>query len=221
MGTTLQLDADDGHTLSTYRADPQAKPRAGIAVVQEVFGVNEHVRRVCDDFAARGYVAIAPALFERIERGVELGYTDEALARGRELRTALGWDDPLRDVAAALAVLRQAGKVGVVGYCWGGSVAWLSATRLDADCAVCYYGGQIVQFCEERARCPVLMHFGERDPIIAAEDVERIRSAQPEIPIYTYPAGHGFNCDARADYDPQSAALAKERTLAFLAEHVG
>ncbi len=221
MGTTLQLEADDGHALSAYRADPEARCRGGILVIQEVFGVNEHIRRVCDDFAARGYAAVAPALFDRIERGVELDYTDDGLARGRELRTALGWDDPLRDVAAAAATLQEAGKVGTVGYCWGGSIAWLSATRLDVACAVCYYGGQIVQFCAERAGCPVLMHFGERDPIIPPEDVERIRGAQPEIPIYTYPAGHGFNCDARADYDSESAALAKERTLAFLAEHLG
>jgi carboxymethylenebutenolidase len=221
MQTTLQLTAEDGHTFSAYRADPNGRPRAGIVVVQEVFGLNDHVRRVCDGFAADGYAALAPALFDRVERGVELDYAGADLTRGRELRAELGWEAPLRDVAAALSALGELGKVGVVGYCWGGSVAWLSATRLTPACAVCYYGGQIVQFLDERPRCPVLMHFGERDPFITTEDVERIRAAQPEIPVHTYPAGHGFNCDQRADYDARSAALARERTMAFFAEHLG
>lgn len=221
MQTTLQLTAEDGHTFSAYRADPDGRPRAGIVVVQEVFGLNDHVRRVCDGFAADGYTALAPALFDRVERGVELAYAGADLARGRELRAELGWEAPLRDVAAALTALGELGKVGVVGYCWGGSIAWLSATRLTPACAVCYYGGQIAQFLDERPRCPVLMHFGERDPFITTEDVESIRAARPEIPVHTYPAAHGFNCDQRADYDARSAALARERTMAFFAEHLG
>jgi len=221
MGRTIELTAADGHRLSAYRADPPGDPRAGLVIIQEVFGVNAHVRRVCDDFAGAGYLSVAPALFERVEPGVELGYSGDELARGRELRTRLGWDAPLRDVDAAIAAAREAGKVAAVGYCWGGSVAWLAATRLDVDCAACYYGGQIVQFADEHPRCPVLMHFGEKDPIIPSEDVERIRAAHPDIPVYVYPAGHGFNCEVREDYHRESAELARQRTLEFLERHLG
>ena len=143
------------------------------------------------------------------------------MARGRALRTALGWDAPLRDIAAAIAAVAESGKVGVVGYCWGGSLAWLSATRLDIACSAAYYGGQIHQFRGETPRCPTLMHFGETDAFIASEHRELIHDGHPDIPVHVYPAGHGFNCDARADYHADSARLARERTLAFLAEHVG
>jgi len=221
VGTPISLEAADGHLLGAYRADPAGAARAGLVVIQEVFGVNDHIRRVCDGFAAEGYAVIAPALFDRAERGVALDYDEAGLARGREIRTALGWDDPLRDVAAAVTALGGAGPAGVIGYCWGGSLAWLAATRLDVACAVGYYGGQIAAFVDERPRCPVLLHFGERDPIIPAEDVGRIREAHPEVPVHVYPAGHGFNCDARSDYDGESARLARERTLAHLAAHLG
>jgi len=220
MGTNIELKASDGHALGAYRVDPPETPRAGLVVIQEVFGVNRHVRGLCEGFAAEGYATVAPALFDRLERGAELAYDDAGLARGRALRTALGWTDPLLDVAAGIGAVRAAGKVGVVGYCWGGSVAWLAATRLDADCAVCYYGGQIVHFKDEHPQCPVLLHFGDRDPIIPEADVEAIRAAHPVLPIHVYPAGHGFNCDERADHDPESAALARERTLQFLREHL-
>jgi carboxymethylenebutenolidase len=218
---TLTLTAADGHQFSAYRADPDGAARGGIVVIQEIFGVNGHIRGVADRFAAAGYAALAPALFDRLARGTELGYDEAGIARGRELRAELGWDDPLKDVAAAVAALADAGKVGAVGYCWGGSVAWLSATRLAVAGAVSYYGGQIIEFKDEPPRAPALMHFGDKDAGIPMTDVEAIRAAQPGVPIHVYPAGHGFNCDQRADFHKESADLALERTLAFFAEHIG
>lgn len=222
MGQMIELTAADGHTLSAYRADPENEPRAGIVVIQEVFGVNPHIRSVCDGFAAEGYGVVAPAIFDRLERGVELQYDEAGITHGRALRTKLGWKSPVLDVSAAVTALKDAGlKVGTVGYCWGASVTWLSATRLDVNCAVCYYGAQIVDFCEEQPRCPVIFHFGEKDDLIPPENVDRIRKAQPEIPLYLYPTGHGFNCDARADFHPESSELARQRTLEFFVKHLG
>ena len=221
MGETISLTADDGHELGAYRARPEGAARGGLVVIQEIFGVNGHIRSVCDGFAAEGYEVIAPALFDRAEPGIELAYDAAGIARGREIRAGIGWSGPVRDMAAAQAALSGAGRVGAVGYCWGGSLAWLAATRLGPACAVSYYGGQIVQFKDESATCPVLMHIGDKDASISADDVAVIRAAQPDVPVHIYPAGHGFNCDQRADYHAESAALARERTLAFLAQHLG
>ena len=220
QGEFIRLTASDGHTLFAYRSMPKGRPKAAVVVIQEVFGVNHHIRAVCDGFAAQGYATIAPSLFDREEKRVELGYSEHELVRGRELRTAIGWEAPLLDVQAAVAAAEAYGRVGVVGYCWGGSVAWLAATRLNPACAVCYYGGQIIDFKDETALCPVLMHLGQRDQIITAEHAVAIRNAQPDIAICTYAAGHGFNCTERADYDPENAALALDRTLAFFANHL-
>jgi len=190
-------------------------------VIQEIFGVNRHVRGVADGFAKDGYAVVAPALFDRAEKRVELGYDQRAIESGRALRAKVGWDDPLKDVAAAAAALGGTGKVGVVGYCWGGSVAWLSATRLQVACVVCYYGGQIAQLKHETPKAPVMMHFGEKDAAIPMSDVDAIRQAQPGVTIHTYPAGHGFNCEQRKDFHEESAALARRRTLEFFAKHIG
>ncbi|HKK23741.1 MAG TPA: dienelactone hydrolase family protein [Pseudohaliea sp.] len=218
---TISLTAADGNSCAAYLAEPEGTPRGALVIVQEVFGVNYHVRAVADDYANRGYVAISPSLFDRAQQGVEMGYSDDELARGRELRQAIGWDGPVADVKAAMEAVSRHGKVGVIGYCWGGSVAFLAATRLDPACAVCYYGGQIAQFKDETPNCPVMMHFGERDHIISEEDRKAILAARPEAEAHVYPAGHGFNCTERADYAPESAKLALERTLAFLEKHVG
>ena len=221
MGTMIQLTASDGHRLDAYRADPKGKPKGGMVVVQEIFGVNAHMRAVTDGFAAAGYAAVGPALFDRVEKGVDLGYAEPGMTRGRELRAKLAWEDVLKDVAAAAQAVRAAGKVGVVGYCWGGSVAWLAARRLKLDAAVGYYGGQIIGFKDERPACPTMLHFGYQDTGIPMTDVDAIRKAQPKVPIHVYPAGHGFNCDHRASYHAASAKLAGERTLAFFAKHLG
>ena len=221
MGSRVELTASDDHTLSAYRADPQGEARGGIVIVQEVFGVNEHVRGVCDGYAADGYAVVAPALFDRVKQGVELGYEGADLTHGREFRAELGWDNPLLDVEAAAAVLRPVGKVAVIGYCFGGSVAWLAATRLVVDAAVGYYGGQVADFIEEEPKCPVLLHFGESDAFIPIESVDKIQERRPDIPLYRYPAGHGFNCESRADYHEESAKRARTRTLDFIRLHIG
>lgn len=221
MGSRIELTASDGHVLSAYRADPQGGARGAVVIVQEVFGVNDHVRGVCDGYADDGYAVVAPALFDRVKQGVELGYEGDDLTHGRELRGELGWDNPLLDVQAAAAALRPAGKVAVIGYCFGGSVAWLAATRLAVDAAVGYYGGQVADFIDEEPKCPVLLHFGETDAFIPVENVDKIQERRPGIPLYRYPAGHGFNCESRADYHEESARLARERTLNFIRQHIG
>ena len=221
MGTHIKLTASDGHVFDAYRADPKTPPRAGLVVVQEIFGVNAHIRAVTDGFAAEGYAAIAPAFFDRAETGVELGYEEPDMTRGRTLRAELSWEETILDVAAAAEALAPAGKTGVVGYCWGGSVAWLAAIRLAVDGAVGYYGGQVIDFKDEKPGCPVMLHFGETDAGIPLSDVDAIRAAQPDVPIHLYPAGHGFNCDHRASYHAESVKLALERTLTFLADALG
>jgi carboxymethylenebutenolidase len=222
MGQTVQIVAADGHRLEAYRAEPHGAARAAVVIIQEIFGVNSHIRAVCDDYAGTGYRAIAPALFDRVERGVQLGYAGDDVTRGRALRERVSLEDALADVEAAAKEVAATGRTGVVGYCWGGTVAWAAATRSDSfAAAVGYYGGGIAGLAAERPRCPVLLHFGEQDHAIPLADVEKVRAAHPEVPVYLYPAGHGFNCDQRASYDAESAKVARERTLAFLEEHIG
>ena len=214
----IRLTAGDGHELDAYEAGP-ADAAAGIVIVQEIFGVNAHIRDVVDRYAALGYRAVAPALFDRLERGLELAYTEENVTRGRAMRGAIDWDDTVRDVGAAVAHLAPGGPVGVVGYCYGGSLAWLAAHSLPVAAAVGYYGGQIIQFLDRAPQAPVLLHFGEVDYMIPLSDVEEIRRAHPTVPVHVYPgADHGFNCDARDSYHPEAAPQALERTLAFLAD---
>ncbi len=216
MGEKITLTAEDGHTLGGYRADPTREARGGIVICQEIFGVNEHIRGVVDRFAEEGYSVIAPALFDRVERDLELAYDDDGIAKGRALKDKVALEDSLLDIKAAAAELP--GGIAVVGYCWGGTLAWLAATRLSGiACSVCYYGGGIHEFREEHPRCPVMMHFGEEDAAISMEDVDDIRELQFEIPIFTYPkAGHGFNCEMRGSYHPDSAASAHQRTIGLI-----
>jgi carboxymethylenebutenolidase len=221
MGEFTTLMARDGHQFQAYLAAPKGAPRGAVVVVQEIFGVNRHVRAVTDDFAACGYVAIAPAMFDRVRRGVELAYTAEGVSEGRGYMLQVSKANVLADLAASIAVTRHAGRVGVVGYCWGGLCAYYAACELPVACAVAYYGGRIAQSLETLPRKPVMYHFGERDSHIPMADVEAIRAAHPAGIVHTYPAGHGFNCSERPDFDPASAALALERTLGFLGEHVG
>jgi carboxymethylenebutenolidase len=222
LGKTVQGTAADGHGFSMYRADPAGDARGGLVIVQEIFGVNSHIRAVCDDYAAQGYVAVAPALFDRVERGVELGYQGDDVSRGRAIREKVSLEQALADVEAAAKDVAGAGRIGVVGYCWGGTVAWVAATRSRTfAAAVSYYGGGVPELAEEQPNCPVQLHFGEQDQAIPLEGVDRLKAAHPELPVYLYPAGHGFNCDQRASYHAESARLARERTLAFLREHVG
>jgi carboxymethylenebutenolidase len=225
VGQTIKLEASDGHSLSAYEAAPSSgKHRGGLVVIQEIFGVNEHIRRVTDGWAVDGYYCIAPAIFDRAKTGVDLDYSPESIAAGRSLFEQIGLDKMLLDVEAARAAAASAGKVGVVGYCLGGSLAWLAATRLHGIAAAsCYYGGRIASVAGEKPRCPVQMHFGEKDQSISAADVEKIRANVPArlVEIFTYPAGHAFNRDVGQNYDPASAKLARERTLALFRKHVG
>ena len=225
MGQMIELTASDGHTLGAYRADPAGAPRAGVVVIQEIFGVNAHIREVADDYAAQGYLAIAPALFDRSRPGVELGYDENAIAKGRDLAFALDPDLPVRDVEAAVKAAAGAGKVGVVGYCWGGSLTFLTACKLDVAAASSYYGGQIVAALEREPdlapAAPLIMHFGEHDAGIPLADVDRIGKTFPDVPVYMYDAGHGFNCDHRGSYDESSSRTARQRTLDFFAGHLG
>ena len=218
----IQLIASDGHKLDAYRADPAGKPRGAVVVVQEIFGVNSHIRSVADGYAADGYLAIAPALFDRARRNVELGYAPEDIAAGRELKAASPTDAALLDIAAAVRAAAPAGKVGVVGYCWGGYLTWMAAAKLPSlSCAVPYYGGGILDNADVVLRCPVMCHFGERDSMIPVEGVKKLAAKYGDQQIFVYPADHGFNCDQRGSYDASSARLARERTLEFLRQHVG
>ena len=222
MGTPLELAATDGHRFAAYRADPPGKPRGGLVVVQEIFGVNSHIRSVADGFAADGYVAIAPALFDRVERGLDIGYSQPEIERGRALMQKMSMDDALKDVAAAMKAIASSGKIGIVGYCWGGTVAWVSAAKLDGlACSSPYYGGGILANQDLKPRCPVLIHFGETDHAIPIDEVQALKTARPELAFHIYPAGHGFNCDQRGSYHAESAKRARERTLAFFRQHIG
>lgn len=220
MESYIQLTAADGHHLQAYSAGDETTPRA-LVVIQEIFGVNSHIRSVADDFAGQGFLAIAPALFDRVQPGLELTYSPADVQQGMRAAKQIGMDAALRDVAAAIRYAGQRSRnVGVVGYCFGGSLAWLAATRLNPSAAVGYYGGRIAQSAAENPRCPVMLHFGAKDPHIGAKEIETIRRHHPDLPLFLYDAGHGFNCDQRKDYEPHSAALARQRTLAFLNQHM-
>jgi len=221
-GSNAKLVARDGFALDAYVARPAGKPRGGLVVVQEIFGVNAHMRSVCDGYAANGFVAIAPAVFDRVERGVDLGYDAAGIEAGRALRAKADTGNALADLDAARAFAADAGQVGIVGYCWGGLLAWLAACRLDGfAAAIVYYGGGIGEVLGEVPRCPVLGHFGERDKMIPQAWIDEWRRRYPTHPVHTYDADHGFNCDARPSYDAAAAKLARERTLVFLAARVG
>ncbi len=218
---TTILRAADGHRLAAYRAWPGTTPNRGLVVLQEIFGVNAHIRQVCDSFARRGYAVMSPALFDRVERAVELGYDATAIEKGRELRNAIDWDATLLDVQAAIDAVRSAGPVAVLGYCWGGTLAFLSATRLtNVACAVGYYGGQTAPFASEKSRVPLLLHFGELDPRTPPPYIEAIRVHNPQVEIHLFPADHGFNCDHRKEWHEPSARRALELSLAFLDRHI-
>jgi len=227
MGQFIDLKAADGFTFPAYVAQPSGQPRGGIVVLQEIFGVNPHIRAVADGYAAEGYLAVAPSTFHRVKPGVELGYGPDDMSAGMALKTAveaLPAPGVLQDIQAAIDYAARAGKVGVVGYCWGGLLTWRAACQLDGlSAAVPYYGGGITTEAEiaRQPRCPVLAHFGEKDHWIPLDGVEAFKRAHPEVQVHIYPANHGFNCDQRGSWDAQAAQLARERTLAFFAQHLG
>ena len=217
----MRLMARDGHEFDAWLVAPDAAPRGAIVVLQEIFGVNSHIRKVTEDFAAQGYTAIAPSLFDRVRRNVELGYAQQDVEQGRGYALQITEPQLLNDITASINVVKRCGAVGAVGYCWGGSLAYLAACELQVRAAVSYYGTRTVQMLDRKPRVPVQYHFGERDKSIPPEAIEKIRAAHPDGQYYLYAADHGFNCDQRASYDAASAKLARERTLSFFAKHLG
>ena len=227
MGPFVDLTAADGFTFPAYVAEPAGKPKGAIVVVQEIFGVNAHIRAVADGYAAQGYLAVAPATFHRVQPGVELGYTEADMKTGFGYKTAveaLPAPGVLQDLQAAVDYAARAGKVGIVGYCWGGLLTWRAAEKLTGlAAAVPYYGGGMTAGDEpaRKPRVPVLAHFGDQDHWIPLDSVDAFKAAQPGVEVHVYAANHGFNCDHRAAYNQPAAALALQRTLAFFARHVG
>lgn len=228
MSEFVTVKAADGHELQAYVATPKGDARGALVIVPEIFGVNAHIRSVVDAYAAHGYLAIAPAIFDRIERGVELKYEGEDMKKAFDFYGKLSPDTALLDVAAAFEHVRGAHKTAVLGFCYGGLMAWLSATRavklgIDPACTVGYYAGGVGHFATEEPTCPVMLHFGTEDDHIGKDQVDAVKQAHPEVQVFEYEgAGHAFNRDvAPAVYRPEAAKLALERTLKFLAEHVG
>ena len=226
MGQFIQLKAADGFAVPAYLAQPAGKAKAAVVVIQEIFGVNSHIQAVTDRFAAQGYLAIAPAMFERVKPGVDLGYNEATMTEGFALKTAateLPGAGVMQDIQAAIdhAAAQTGGKVGIIGFCWGGLLTWQSACTLEGiSAAAPYYGGGMTAPTETARvpKCPVMCHFGEKDHYIPMEGVHAFAAAHPEVTVHTYAADHGFNCDQRGSYNQPAADLARERTLAFFAE---
>ena len=227
MGEWAKLTAADGHVLNAYGAEPAGEPLGSVVIVQEIFGVNGHIRSVVDGYAAEGYRAVAPALFDRQQRGVELRYEGEDAKRAFGMMQGLKPETALEDIRAAFVHVKTAERgVAVIGFCYGGLMSWLSATRgpavgIKPACCVGYYPGGVGRVAEEAPGCPVMLHFGANDSHIGPEQVEAVRAAHPEVTVYVYEgAEHGFNCEARGSYNPGAAGLARERTLGFLKVHM-
>ncbi|MGJ4959223.1 dienelactone hydrolase family protein [Bradyrhizobium sp. HKCCYLRH2060] len=222
MGQDIKLTASDGFQLGAYRVDPTGTAKGALVVIQEIFGVNHHIRNVCDRLAAEGYVAIAPAIFDRVEPGFTSGYSPDEIAVARKFVANPDWAAFLRDTQAAIDGVRNVGPVGIIGFCLGGSIAYAAATKLTGlKAAVGYYGGAIVRFADDKPTVPTQLHFGEKDAGIPLSDVETIKAKRPDVEIFVYPgAQHGFGCDERASYDKPSADLAWTRSLAFLGTHL-
>ncbi|HEY8048425.1 MAG TPA: dienelactone hydrolase family protein [Ramlibacter sp.] len=227
MGQTTELRSSDGFSFPAYVAQPQGKAKGAVVVIQEIFGVNSHIRAVADGYAKDGYFAVAPATFHRVKPGVELGYSENDMKEGFALKQAveaLPAPGVLRDIQAAIDHAAQAGKVGIVGYCWGGLLTWRAACTLDGLAAAApYYGGGVTtpEEVARKPKCPVIAHFGAQDHWIPLDTVEAFKKAHPEVEVYVYDANHGFNCDQRGSYNEAAAQLARERTLAFFRKHVG
>ena len=214
MGEHIVLTASDGFKLGAYRADPAGPPRGGIVVIQEIMGVNHHIRAMTDLYAAQGYLAVAPALFDRAEPGYDAGYDGPSIQRGMAVAGQID--------RAAIDYVRSAGKVGIVGYCLGGTIAYLAACRLPGlSAASCYYGGGVLAAKDESPRMPTILHFGAKDAHIPVAGVKEFEALHPTLPVYVYDADHGFNCDERGSYDAPSAALARQRTFDFFKREIG
>ena len=222
MGKDIKLTASDDFELGGYRADPAGTPKAAVVVIQEIFGVNHHIRAVCDRLAGEGYAAIAPSIFDRVEPNFTSGYSPDEVAIARKFVANPDWAAMLRDSQAAIGAVKDVGPVGIIGFCLGGSIAYAAATKLAGlSAAIGYYGGAIVRFADDKPDVPTQLHFGEKDTGIPLSDVEAIKAKRPDVEIHVYPgAQHGFHCDERASYDQTSADIAWPRSLAFFAKHL-
>jgi len=222
VGKDIKLTASDNIQLGAYRADPATAPKGAVVVIQEIFGVNHHIRAVCDRLACEGYVAIAPSIFDRIEPNFTSGYSPDEIAIARKFVANPDWAAMLRDTQAAIDAVKNVGPVGIVGFCLGGSVAYAAATKLSGlKAAIGYYGGAIVRLADDKPDVPTQLHFGEKDAGIPLGDVEAIKAKRPDVEVYVYPgAQHGFHCDERASYDKTSADIAWPRSMEFFASHL-
>jgi len=222
VGKDIKLTASDNFQFGGYRADPSGAPKAAVVVIQEIFGVNHHIRAVCDRLAGEGYVAIAPSIFDRITPNFTSGYSPDEIAEARKFVANPDWAAMLRDTQAAIDAVKDVGPVGIIGFCLGGSVAYAAATKLSGlSAAIGYYGGAIVRFADDKPKVPTQLHFGEKDAGIPLTDVDTIRAIRPDVEIFVYPgAQHGFGCDERASYDKTSADTARQRSLAFFTKHL-
>lgn len=222
MGNHITLKSWDGFEFGAYRADAAGTPKGGLVVIQEIFGVNSHIRNVCDRFAAQGYTSVAPALFDRYAKDFQSGYSPDEIAKAREYITKADMTKMLADTQTSLESLQSVGKVGIVGYCLGGSIAFLTSTRLaGASCAVGYYGGMIAKNSAELPKIPTMLHFGETDASIPMADVKVVQEKRKDVETYVYPAGHGFSCDERGSFHEASHKQALDRTMAFFKKHIG
>ena len=220
MNELLEITAKDNHQFSAYISQPPEKPKGGIVIIQEIFGVNIHIKEVTDLYASKGYLCIAPSLFDRIEKNVVLNYDENGVSRGRGLKELCD-KDALKDIEASMSVVNSSGKVGVIGYCWGGSLSWrIACESSDLSASVCYYGGDIPKLRDLKPKCNVLTHFGELDKGIPIKDVKIFEEKRPEVLTYKYPADHGFNCDHRSQFNEKCANIALDRTLKFLEENI-
>lgn len=222
MGQTRELRSIDGFALGAYEALPEGEPKAAVVVIQEIFGVNNHIREVVDGYAKAGYAAIAPQIFDRAGRDIELGYEAEDMGKGVEIAfQKLDMAVTLQDLQTAIDAASVHGKVGVVGYCFGGLLTWLAACELSGvSAASSYYGGGVAGQVDKKPQCPVMMHFGDKDAHIPMSDVDKIKAAQPDVQVFVYEADHGFNCDHRASFDGASAEVALGRTLDHFKNHL-
>lgn len=222
MGKNIELTAADGHKFSAYVAEPAGTPKGALIVVMEIFGVNSHIRNVTDEYAAAGYLAIAPAFFDRVQRDLDVGYTPADIEIARPLMQKMNFNDAVKDVEAAKQHVASAGKTGIIGWCWGGALSFKAACNVNGlACAVAYYGGAIPTMISEKPKCPVMFHWGETDHSIPLEKAKEVEAAHKNQIHYFYPAGHGFNCDQRGSYNADASKLAGTRTLEFLKKHMG
>ena len=220
MNGIIEITAKDNHQFSAYISQPSGKPKAGIVIIQEIFGVNAHIKEVTDLYASKGYLCIAPSLFDRIEKNVTLNYDETGVSKGRNLKELCD-KNALKDIDASISVVSSAGKVGVIGYCWGGSLSWrIGCEASNLSASVCYYGGDIPKLKDLKPNCNVLTHFGELDKGIPINEVKKFEKTKPEVLTYTYPADHGFNCDHRSQYNKVCADIALDRTLKFLKKNL-